>query len=110
MAQKQYNNTPNTRPVNTTSIPEIKPGQSVELLKELHILTRDGKLNKDSRPKLKQAYNLYHFIEPLLGEVLAARQDLTLGDHRAGKSCLGFILYDLFRKTREVGHIYGIET
>jgi len=67
MTQKQYNNTPNTRPVNTTtSIPEIKPGQSVELLKELHILTRDGKLNQDSRRKLKQVYHLYHFIEPLL--------------------------------------------
>ena len=29
---------------------EIKPGQSVDLLKELHILTRDGKMNQDSRP------------------------------------------------------------
>jgi hypothetical protein len=53
---------------------------------------------------------LYHFIEPLLDEVLAARQDLTLADHGAGKSYLGFILYDLFLKGREVGHIYGIET
>ena len=98
MTQKQYNNTPNTIPVNTTSIPEIKPGQSVELLKELHILTRDGKLNQDSRRKLKQVYHLYHFIEPLLDEVLAAKQDLTLADHGAGKSYLGFILYDLFLK------------
>ena len=31
------------------SLPEIKTGQSIELLKELHILTRDGKLNQDSR-------------------------------------------------------------
>ena len=44
---------------------EIKPGQSIELLKELHILTRDGKLNQDSRRKLKQVYHLYQFIEPL---------------------------------------------
>jgi hypothetical protein len=91
------------------SIPEIKSGQSVELLKELHILTRDGKLNQDSRRKLKQVYHLYHFIEPLLDEVFAARQDLTLADHGAGKSYLGFILYDLFMKARETGHIYGIE-
>lgn len=35
---------------------EIRPEQSVELLKELHILTRDGKLNQDSRRKLKQVY------------------------------------------------------
>jgi hypothetical protein len=49
---------------NTTMnlIPEIKPGQSIELLKELHILTRDGKMNQDSRRKLKQVYHLYQFI------------------------------------------------
>ena len=33
---------------------EVRPGQSLELLKELHILTREGKLNQDSRRKLKQ--------------------------------------------------------
>ena len=53
------------------TIPDIKPEQSIELLKELHILTRDGKLNQDSRRKLKQVYHLYHFIEPLLGELLS---------------------------------------
>ena len=96
------------------AISDIRPGQSIELLKELHILTRDGKLNQDSRRKLKQVYHLYNFIEPLLAEVLAAHGDLTLADHGAGKSYLGFILYDLFLKAREetqaTGHIYGIET
>lgn len=91
-------------------IPEIKPEQSIELLKQLHILTRDGKINQDSRRKLKQVYHLYHFIEPLLNEVLAQHPDLTLADHGAGKSYLGFILYDLFLKSREVGYVYGIET
>lgn len=94
----------------TTAIPDIRPGQSIELLKELHILTRDGKLNQDSRRKLKQVYHLHNFIEPLLEEVMSARGDLTLADHGAGKSYLGFILYDLFLKARESGHIYGIET
>ena len=93
-----------------TLIPEIKPGQSLELLKELHILTRDGKLNQDTRRKLKQVYHLYHFIEPLLQDVMAERQDLTLADHGAGKSYLGFILYDLFFKQHAGGHVYGIET
>lgn len=90
--------------------PEIKPGQSIELLKELHILTRDGKLNQDSRRKLKQVYHLYHFIEPLLAELQAENAALTLADHGAGKSYLGFILYDLFFKTGTDGHIFGIET
>lgn len=89
---------------------EIKPGQSIELLKELHILTRDGKLNQDSRRKLKQVYHLYNFIEPLLAELLVDNPHMTLADHGAGKSYLGFILYDLFFKTRMGGHIFGIET
>ena len=93
-----------------SGIPEIRPGQSLELLKELHILTRDGKLNQDSRRKLKQVYHLCQFIEPLLAEVMAQRGDLTLADHGAGKSYLGFILYDLFLKAREQGQVFGIET
>ncbi len=93
------------------ALPEdIRPGQSIELLKELHILTRDGKLNQDSRRKLKQVYHLYNFIEPLLKEVLARQENLTIADHGAGKSYLGFILYDLFLKEKATGHIYGIET
>jgi len=92
-------------------MPEIKPGQSIELLKELHILTRDAKLNQDSRRKLKQIYHLYQFIEPLLNEVHKDRPAIQLVDHGAGKSYLGFILYDLFFKTlKDDSHIYGIET
>lgn len=90
--------------------PEVREGQSVELLKALHILTRDGQLNQDSRRKLKQVYHLYQFIEPLLQELADAAAPCTLADHGAGKSYLGFILYDLFFKQREVGHIFGIET
>ncbi|HEU4708489.1 MAG TPA: SAM-dependent methyltransferase [Methylophilaceae bacterium] len=90
-------------------IPEIKPGQSVELLKELHILTRDGKINQDSRRKLKQVYHLYHFIEPLLSEIVEENEAPLLVDHGAGKSYLGFILYDLFMK-QHAGCVIGIET
>ncbi|MGO4279491.1 Methyltransferase domain-containing protein [Cupriavidus sp. OV038] len=94
---------------------EVRPGQSIELLKALHILTRDGKMNQDSRRKLKQVYHLFQFIEPLLREVADARGAVSLVDHGAGKSYLGFILYDLFFKDlpEEQGknsHIYGIET
>ena len=89
--------------------PEVRPGQSLELLKALHILTRDGKLNQDSRRKLKQVYHLFQFIEKLLLE-LPADQTITLADHGAGKSYLGFIIYDLFFKALGRGHIYGIET
>ena len=106
---------------------EIRPGQSLELLKELHILTRDGKLNQDSRRKLTQVYHLYQFIEKLLLELPDHGASATLADHGAGKSYLGFILYDLFFKVPATsnqlakgpagrlppdrqGWIYGIET
>jgi hypothetical protein len=93
------------------NMPEIREGQTVALLQELHILTRDGKMNQDSRRKLKQVYHLYQFIEPLLKEVLAAKDSVSLVDHGAGKSYLGFIIYDLFFKAlADNSHIYGIET
>jgi hypothetical protein len=98
------NSSPMKKPNPAVAISEIRPGQSIELLKELHILTRDGKLNQDTRRKLKQVYHLYQFIEPLLAGAH------SLADHGAGKSYLGFILYDLFFKEKATGHIYGIES
>ncbi len=90
---------------------EVRPNQSVELLKELHILTQDGKMNQDSRRKLKQVYHLFQFIEPLLIERLAQQESISLVDHGAGKSYLGFILFDLFFKEKTTqSTIYGIET
>jgi Methyltransferase domain len=111
---------------------DVRPGQSIELLKELHILTREGKLNQDSRRKLKQVLHLFQFIEKILKElseedvaklakvttgqppqsthVEAMSSGLSLADHGAGKSYLGFIVYDLFFKQMSQGHIYGIET
>ena len=108
---------------------DLRPGQSIELLKELHILTREGKLNQDSRRKLKQVLHLFQFIEKILKELSeedAAKASkltppsladqakspsgLSLADHGAGKSYLGFIVYDLFFKALSEGFIYGIET
>ena len=102
--------------------PEIRAGQSIGLLQRLHILTREAKLNQDSRRKLKQVYHLVGFIEKPLQAVLDERQaaadasPITLVDHGAGKSYLGFIVYDLFFRPRQqllgraVGEVIGIET
>ena len=98
---------------------DLRPGQSIELLKALHILTREGKLNQDSRRKLKQVYHLFQFIEKPLLALLAEKsegQALVLADHGAGKSYLGFIIHDLFFKPqqvaqgRAVGQVIGIES
>jgi hypothetical protein len=89
---------------------ELRPGQSVELLKELHIVTRDGRINQDSRRKLKQVYHLVQFIEKVLDSLPASDTGPTLADHGAGKSYLGFVLYDLYFRPLGRGHIWGIET
>ena len=89
---------------------DINPNQSPELLKALHILTRDGKLNQDSRRKLKQVNHLVNFIKPLFDAVQVNNGDVMLVDHGAGKSYLGFILYDLLMKTQENARVIGIET
>jgi hypothetical protein len=90
---------------------EVREGQSIALLQELHILTRDGKMNQDSRRKLKQVYHLFQFIEPLLVDAHSRNTDVVLVDHGAGKSYLGFLLYDLFfRESAQEGQVWGIET
>ncbi len=106
---------PKTKPAapksqDPTSQLDLRPGQSIELLKALHILTREGKINQDSRRKLKQVNHLYQFIEKLLTALPDSEQGPTLADHGAGKSYLGFIIYDLFFKGLGKGRIYGIET
>ena len=94
----------------SVQLPELLPGQSIELLKALHILTREGKLNQDTRRKLKQVQHLVQFIAPLIDEVIEARGDVSLADHGAGKSYLGFMLYDWVLRARGKGTVYGIET
>ncbi|MDO5691688.1 MAG: SAM-dependent methyltransferase [Pseudomonadota bacterium] len=93
-----------------SELTELRPGQSVELLKALHILTRDGRLNQDSRRKLKQVEHLVQFIEKIVTETTPHAGELTLADHGAGKSYLGFILYDLLLKRQGAGVVHGIET
>lgn len=98
---------------NVQSMLDLREGQSIELLQALHILTREGKINQDSRRKLKQVHHLFHFIEELLQSLEPATkegQGITLADHGAGKSYLGFIVYDLYFRQRSAGRVYGIET
>jgi hypothetical protein len=91
---------------------QARPAQTAApTIYEQHILTREGKLNQDSRRKLKQVYHLVQFIEPLVKDVQQDHPNVTLVDHGAGKSYLGFILYDLlFKGKGDDAHIYGIET
>ena len=103
---------PKKRATNVMEQLGLREEQSLELLQALHILTRDGAINQDSRRKLKQVNHLLQFIEPLLAKVQAARGSVTLVDHGAGKSYLGFMLYDLFFKSEQdqsASKVIGVE-
>src|SRR5689334_5809585 len=89
---------------------ELWPGQSVPLLKALHILTRDGALNADSRRKLKQVLHLTQLLRPSLEALLQETENPVLADLGAGKSYLGFILYDLILGPAGRGQVFAVET
>jgi len=86
---------------------ELLPNQSVELLKTLHLVTRDGQLNADARRKLKQVNHLVGLIQPGLDDVLERFPSALVVDVGSGNSYLGFILYELFLKER--GELLAVE-
>ncbi len=92
---------------------EMWPGpareSSVTLLKALHVLTRDGGLNLDTRRKLKQVLHLVQLLRPSLDALLAEGNDPVIADLGTGKSYLGFILYDLVVGPAGRGSIVGVD-
>src|SRR6185503_19962045 len=90
--------------------PSANPENSVALLKALHILTPDGRLNADSRRKLKQVLHLVQLLRTALDALLVQTHSPLLVDLGSGKSYLGFILYDLVIGPSGRGRIYGVES
>ena len=88
---------------------ELEPGQSPELLKALHILTREGDLNADALRKLKQVNHLARLLAPAVEDVLARFGDPVVVDCGAGKSYLGFVLYELFLSGAGKGTLHAVE-
>jgi hypothetical protein len=89
--------------------PSARAEDSLALLKALHILTREGALNADSRRKLKQVLHLVQLLRPALEGLLKEKDEPLLADLGAGKSYLGFILYDLVFGPAGRGRVVGIE-
>ncbi len=89
---------------------ELLPGQTPELLKELHLLTRDGDLNADSLRKLKQVNHLVNLLQPAVEDALERFGDPVIVDCGAGKSYLGFVLYELFLREAGRGTLVAIES
>jgi hypothetical protein len=76
---------------------ELLPGQSVELLRELHLVGRDGALHADSLRKLKQVNHLVQLLRPALDDLRERHpQHAEIVDAGAGNAYLGFVLYELF--------------
>lgn len=99
-----------TRDQSKDLLKELWPGQSIELLKALHIVTRDGALNADSRRKLKQVLHLVQLLRPSLDRLFSENPATCLADLGAGKSYLGFILYDLMFAAKEHAQVIAVET
>ena len=92
------------------SDPDVPPGMSIELLQELHLLTRDGHLNADARRKLKQVRHLVGLLRPALDDALARHAEPALVDCGAGKSALGALLYELVLGPAGRGALYAVES
>jgi len=89
---------------------ELLPGQSPELLRELHLLGRDGVLHADSLRKLKQVNHLVQLLDPALLDVRERHPDGVLVDAGAGNAYLAFVLYELFLREPEAREtLYCVE-
>jgi hypothetical protein len=89
--------------------PSQYPEKSIPLLHALHILTREGGMNADSRRKLNQVLHLTQLLRPVLESLLREPNEPVLADLGAGKSYLGFILYDLVLGPAGRGCVIGVE-
>ncbi len=88
---------------------ELLPNQSIELLKALHLVTRDGQLNADSRRKLKQVNHFVGLLQPAMDDALTRFPQPLVVDVGSGNAYLGFILYELFLKDR-AGELLNVES
>jgi hypothetical protein len=91
------------------SDPDVPAGMSIELLKDLHLLTRDGHLNADARRKLKQIRHLLGLLRPALDDAMARTAEPLIVDCGAGKSYLGALLHELVLGPAGRGSLLAIE-
>ncbi len=89
---------------------ELLPDQSPELLKTLHLLTREGHLNADARRKLKQVNHLVGLLQPALDDAFTRSPSPVVVDVGSGNAYLGFVLYELFFAKASSGELLSIES
>ena len=89
--------------------PDVPPGMSIELLQDLHLLTRDRQLNADARRKLKQIRHLVGLLKPAMDDALARAPEPLVVDCGAGKSYLGALMYELVLGPAGRGSLVAVE-
>ncbi|MGV3622068.1 MAG: class I SAM-dependent methyltransferase [Archangium sp.] len=89
---------------------ELLENQSIELLKTLHLVTRDGQLNADARRKLKQVNHFVGLLQPALDDAQTRFEAPVVVDVGSGNAYLGFVLYELFMKDRTAGEVLNVES
>jgi hypothetical protein len=89
---------------------ELLPNQSEALLRELHLLTREGNLNADALRKLKQVNHLVGLLRPAVDDVFSRFGAPIIVDAGSGSSYLGFILYELFFRDSDKGELWAVES
>ncbi len=92
------------------SDPDVPREMSIDMLKDLHLLTRDGQLNADARRKLKQIRHLVGLLRPALDDALDRHREPRIVDCGAGKSYLGALLYELVLGPAGRGTLTAIES
>lgn len=88
---------------------QLLPDQSEALLRELHLISRDGKIHADTLRKLKQVNHLVGLVTPAMEDLLGRYPDPVVVDVGSGNAYLGFVLYELFLRQRDAGRVLNVE-
>lgn len=88
----------------------IKVGQADDLLREINILSSDGKIRNDMIRKYNQIDHFIELVKDLLEELAGKYESLTVLDCGCGKSYLTFVLnYYIKEVMKKPCHFIGLD-
>lgn len=88
----------------------VKVGEADDLLREIGILTKDGKVKNDMVRKYNQIDHFVELIDSMIDEVSKGTETITILDCGCGKSYLTFVLnYYIKEKKKKNCYFIGID-
>lgn len=88
----------------------IKVGEADDLLKEIGILTKEGKIKNDMIRKYNQIDHFVELVDSMIDEVSSGKDSITILDCGCGKSYLTFVLnYYIKEKKKKNCYFIGID-